>query len=142
MTLITDFGLTMNMSAFSKGVILSYNANIRIVDISHLVPAQDINTASHFLSRSYSFFPPGTVHLVVVDPGVGSDRSILALQADSHFFVGPDNGAFTPILKNANSLKIYRDNRGQPFFADCEQYLPWSGYYGSCCGTTGKRSVH
>jgi S-adenosylmethionine hydrolase len=108
MTLITDFGLTDEYVGVLKGVILSYNADIRIIDISHLVPPQDIRTASHLLARSYGFFPPGTVHLVIVDPGVGSDRPILAIDADSHYFVGPDNGTFTPIFNTANSLSVHR----------------------------------
>ncbi len=107
-TLITDFGLSDEYVGVLKGVILSHNADIRIVDISHLVPAQDIPTASHLLARSYVFFPPGSVHLVIVDPGVGSDRPLLAIHSDAHYFVGPDNGIFTPIIKAANSLSIHR----------------------------------
>lgn len=107
-TLITDFGLTDEYVGVLKGVILSHNQDIRIIDISHLVPTQDIGTASHLLARSYAFFPPGTVHLVIVDPGVGSDRPLLAINFDSHYFVGPDNGTFTPIMKTAKSLSAYR----------------------------------
>lgn len=106
-TLITDFGLTDEYVGVLKGIILGYNSAIRIVDISHLVPPQNIRTASHLLARSYSFFPPGTVHLVIVDPGVGSDRSVLAIHSESHYFVGPDNGTFTPILNTANSLSVH-----------------------------------
>jgi len=116
-TLITDFGLTDEYVGVLKGVILSCNANIRLVDICHLVPPQDRTTATHLLTRSYSFFPCGSVHLVVVDPGVGTDRPILALQADGHFFVGPDNGIFTPILKNAHSLAVYRVTASELFLA-------------------------
>ena len=107
-TLITDFGLTDEYVGVLKGVILSYNPDIRIADISHLVPPQKIRTASHLLARSYNYFPHGTVHLVIVDPEVGSDRSILAINKDSHYFVGPDNGIFTPIIKSAGLLSIYR----------------------------------
>ncbi len=107
-TLITDFGLTDEYVGVIKGVILSHDENIRIVDITHLVPAQDIRTASHLLARSYAFFPSGTVHLAIVDPGVGSERPILAIDSGSHFFVGPDNGIFTPILKTVRHLSIHR----------------------------------
>jgi hypothetical protein len=107
-TLITDFGLTDEYVGVLKGVILSYNPDIRITDISHMVPPQKIQTASHLLARSYSYFPHGSVHLVIVDPGVGSDRSILAINKDSHYFVGPDNGIFTPIIKSAGLMSIYR----------------------------------
>ena len=107
-TLITDFGLTDEYAGVLKGVILSYNPEIHIIDISHLIPPQNIQTASHLLTRSYGYFPPCTVHLVIVDPGVGSDRPILAIKKDSHYFVGPDNGIFTPIIKSAGFLSIYR----------------------------------
>jgi hypothetical protein len=114
-TLITDFGLSDEYVGVLKGVILSHNADIRIVDITHLVPAQDIRTAAHLLARSYGFFPPGTVHLVIVDPGVGSDRPLLAIHSDCHFFIGPDNGIFTPIMKKNMSLSIHRITN-QDFF--------------------------
>lgn len=107
-TLITDFGLTDEYVGVIKGVILSYNPEIHIIDISHLIPPQDIQTASHLLTRSYGYFPPCTVHLVIVDPGVGSDRPILAIKKDTHYFVGPDNGIFTPVIKSDGFLSIYR----------------------------------
>ncbi len=107
-TLITDFGLTDEYVGAVKGVILCHNPAIRIVDISHLVPPQDITSASHLLARSYSYFPPGSVHLVIVDPGVGSDRPLLAIDADTFFFVGPDNGIFTPILKQVRPPAVHR----------------------------------
>ncbi len=107
-TLITDFGLTDEYVGVLKGVILCHNADIRIIDISHLVPAQNVQTASHLLARSFDFFPSGTVHLVIVDPGVGSVRPILAIDSGSHYFVGPDNGIFTPIFRMPHSLLVHR----------------------------------
>ncbi|MGB3225145.1 MAG: SAM-dependent chlorinase/fluorinase [Desulforhopalus sp.] len=117
MTLITDFGLTDEYVGVIKGVILSYNPGIHIIDISHQIPPQNIQTASHLLARSYSYFPPCTVHLAIVDPGVGSDRSILAIKKDSHYFVGPDNGIFTPIIKSAGVLSIYRVTESNLFLS-------------------------
>jgi len=107
-TLITDFGLSDEYVGVIKGVILSHDTDISIVDISHRIPPQDIHTASHLLARACGYFPPGTVHLVVVDPGVGSERAMLALKADSHYFVGPDNGVFTPVLRAAQLLAVHR----------------------------------
>ncbi len=115
-TLITDFGLRDEYVGVVKGVILCHARDARIVDISHLVPPQAIGTASHLLARSFGYFPPATVHLVIVDPGVGSDRAILAIAADSHYFVGPDNGVFTPILDHAASLSVYRVDTAAPMF--------------------------
>ncbi len=114
LTLITDFGLQDEYVGVVKGVILSHARDARIVDISHLVPPQAIGTASHLLARSFGYFPPATVHLVIVDPGVGSSRAILAIAADSHYFVGPDNGVFTPILDRAVSVSVYRVDIAAP----------------------------
>jgi S-adenosyl-L-methionine hydrolase (adenosine-forming) len=108
LTLITDFGLQDEFVGVLKGVILNHARAARIVDISHLIPPQAIGTASHLLARSYGYFPAATIHLVIVDPGVGSSRAILAIAADSHYFVGPDNGVFTPILDQAASVTVYR----------------------------------
>jgi len=107
-TLITDFGLTDEYVGVVKGVIHCHNPALRIVDISHLIPPQNISSASHLLTRSYSYFPPGSVHLVIVDPGVGSDRPLLAIHSAGYFFVGPDNGIFTPILNGAKPPVVHR----------------------------------
>jgi S-adenosyl-L-methionine hydrolase (adenosine-forming) len=107
-TLTTDFGLQDEYVGVLKGVIYEHAPKARIVDISHLIPPQSISAAAHLLTRSYKHFPAYTVHLVVVDPGVGSDRSILAIAADSQYFVGPDNGVFSTVIANAASLTIHR----------------------------------
>ncbi|GAB6190968.1 SAM hydrolase/SAM-dependent halogenase family protein [Desulfocastanea catecholica] len=107
-TLITDFGLKDEYVGVVKGVILCQNPALRIVDISHLIPPQDISSAAHLLTKSYGFFPPGSVHLVIVDPGVGSDRPLLAIHSDGYFFVGPDNGIFTPLLNGARPPAVHR----------------------------------
>lgn len=114
-TLITDFGLTDEYVGAVKGVILSQNSNIQIVDICHTVPPQDIATAARLLARSFHYFPPATVHLVVVDPGVGSKRSILAIRGGDQYFVGPDNGIFTPIFEHYSSLSVHRVNQPELF---------------------------
>jgi S-adenosylmethionine hydrolase len=98
-TLTTDFGLHDEYLGALKGVLLSFLYEARIVDISHLIAPQDVLGASMVLAGSAPFFPDGTVHLVVVDPGVGSDRRILAIKTARHIFVGPDNGVFSPFLQ-------------------------------------------
>lgn len=108
LTLITDFGLKDEYIGVIKGVILTFAPNARIVDITHLIPPQRVQTAAHLLARSCTYFPPGAVHLVIVDPGVGSARSILAIAADSQYFIGPDNGVFTPVFLRATSLTVHR----------------------------------
>ena len=100
-TLLTDFGLTDEYVGVMKGVILGINPGIKIVDLTHNVPAQSIRAASFLLKTSYAYFPPGTIHVAVVDPGVGSDRQILAVKAGGHYFLAPDNGLLRPILDEA-----------------------------------------
>src|SRR5919109_2622113 len=94
-TLLTDFGEKDYFVASLKGVILGINPQARIIDLSHQVSPHKIAEAAYLLKSCYRYFPDGTVHLVVVDPGVGSDRPAIALEAGEHFFVGPDNGVFT-----------------------------------------------
>ena len=97
-TLLTDFGTADYFVGAMKGVILSRDPRLTIVDITHHVPPHDIDSAGFLLSAVYADFPPGTVHLAVVDPGVGSDRLPIAIQAGGFFFVGPDNGIFGGVL--------------------------------------------
>jgi S-adenosyl-L-methionine hydrolase (adenosine-forming) len=84
-----------------KGVLLSRAPTAILVDLSHGIHPGDVRSAAYVLGRTWEQFPSGTVHLVVVDPGVGSSRSALALSARGHRFVGPDNGVFTPVLHDA-----------------------------------------
>ena len=114
-TLITDFGLTDEYVGALKGVILSRSSNIEIVDICHTIPPQDITAASRLLARSFHYFPPATVHLVIVDPGVGSKRSILAIAAGDQYFVGPDNGVLSPVLEHYSSAAVHRVTESELF---------------------------
>lgn len=97
-TLTTDFGLTDGYVGTMKGVILSIAPDARLVDITHEVTPQDVRRAAFVLYSVYPFFPPHTVHLVVVDPGVGGPRRPIALRTPAGIFVGPDNGVFTYVL--------------------------------------------
>jgi S-adenosylmethionine hydrolase len=97
-TLLTDFGTADSYVAEMKGVLLSRAPSAILVDVTHEVAQGDVRSAAYVLGRTWHRFPDNTVHLVVVDPGVGSARHGLALTARGHCFVGPDNGVFTPIL--------------------------------------------
>ena len=99
-TLTTDFGSRDHYVGVMKGVMLSVNVNANPVDITHCIESHDIRAASFVIGNSYRYFPEKTVHLVVVDPGVGSSRRPLAVMADGHFFVGPDNGVFSSVLRS------------------------------------------
>jgi S-adenosyl-L-methionine hydrolase (adenosine-forming) len=98
-TLLTDFGTRDHFVAAMKGVILARAPAARLVDISHDVPPRDVATAAFLLLAAYRDFPHGTVHLAVVDPGVGSGRKPLVLSAAGHFLVGPDNGIFSRVME-------------------------------------------
>ena len=98
-TLLTDFGLTDEYVGAMKGAILSINPAATLIDISHAVSPQDVNQAADLLASAYPYFPPATIHVSVVDPGVGSQRRILAMAMDGHIFVAPDNGLLAPLVK-------------------------------------------
>jgi S-adenosylmethionine hydrolase len=98
---LTDFGTSDSYVAEMKGVILSRTPGAVLIDITHNITPGDIRSAAHVLGRAWHRFPAGTVHLVVVDPEVGSARAALALSAHGYWFVGPDNGVFTAVLHDA-----------------------------------------
>ena len=99
-TLLTDFGTKDPFVGVMKGVLLSICPTARLVDLSHEVPPQSVLSAAFLLKSSIDYFPKGTVHLAVVDPGVGSTRKAVALKSKGHYFVGPDNGLFSAALKD------------------------------------------
>jgi len=98
-TLLTDFGTADSYVAEVKGVLLSKAPDATLVDLSHDVPVGGIKAAAYLLGRSWHRFPGGTVHLVVVDPGVGTERPALAVHTGGHFFVAPDNGVLDPVVQ-------------------------------------------
>ncbi len=97
-TLLTDFGLADPYVAAMKGVLLSLNPDAIVVDIGHEVRPQRVEQGAFILEQVIGHFPPWTVHVAVVDPGVGTERRALALQTPRAFFVGPDNGLLSPAL--------------------------------------------
>lgn len=107
-TLLTDFGLSDPYVGVMKGAILTRFRQATLVDLTHGIPPQDIAGAGFWIERSYRWFPPGTVHVVVVDPGVGSAREPLALEIDGHVFVGPDNGVFAAVLGHPRPRRVHR----------------------------------
>ena len=107
-TLVTDFGTTDYFVAAVKGVILTINPQARIVDITHEVPPQDIESGAFTLLSCYQDFPPETIHMAVVDPGVGSSRRGIVVRAGSYFFVGPDNGLFSYICDRESSYEVFQ----------------------------------
>jgi S-adenosylmethionine hydrolase len=101
LTLTTDFGTKDGFVGTLKGVIWSICPYAQIADISHEISPQNVLAGAFALWRAYAFFPAGTVHLAIVDPGVGTSRRPVAARLGRHTFVGPDNGLFTPLLEDA-----------------------------------------
>lgn len=123
-TLLTDFGTSDSYVAEVKGVLLSRAPAVTLVDVSHEVPAGNVAAGQYLLSRAWPRFPAGTVHLVVVDPGVGTARRALAAQAGGHCFVGPDNGLFSSLPEDARfvALPVLRD--ASPTFHGRDVFAP------------------
>ena len=109
-TLLTDFGERDCFVASMKGVILSINSDARIHDLSHQVTSHQIQEAGYFLKSCYRYFPEGTIHVAVVDPGVGTESRARLISAAGSFFVGPDNGLFTEILEQEAGAKVWQIN--------------------------------
>src|SRR3954470_4439251 len=104
-TLTTDFGDGSSYVAAMKGAILAVNPAARLLDLSHRLPPQDLLAAAYFLSDTLRWFPPGTIHLVVVDPGVGTDRAALCVEWNGQVILVPDNGCWTPVLRPADAVQ-------------------------------------
>jgi len=113
-TLTTDFGLSDGFVGMMKGVILSLNPNATIVDITHDIAPQNIEQGAFLFANAIKFFPANTIHVVVVDPGVGSARRPIAVQVGETLFVAPDNGVIAPAIETLKpSPRIVHLNRPQ-----------------------------
>ena len=135
-TLTTDFGEADYFVPAMKGVILSINPAAELVDLTHLIPAHDIYTAAFTVMCCYKDFPINTIHLVVVDPGVGSARRPIMVMTDDYNFIGPDNGVFSYIYQRAHVNRVVRFTtehyfrqpvsttfHGRDVFAPCAAYV-------------------
>ncbi len=140
LSLTTDFGNVNGFVGTMKGVIWGIAPDMSIADISHDIPAQDIRTGAIALWRATSYFPPGSVHVAVVDPGVGTTRRPIAAQLGDQYFVMPDNGLITPMLEDAEEAakivhivhlnkpkywleKVYTTFHGRDIFSPCGAHL-------------------
>lgn len=121
-TLTTDFGLKDPFVGLMKGVILGINPKVQIIDITHNIKRHDVFEASQVISMAYKYFPPRTIHVAVIDPGVGGPRRPLLVVTENHYFIGPDNGIFTPIFEELQSpiFKVFH-------ISSSHYYLPMKG---------------
>src|SRR5919205_898080 len=106
-TLLTDFGTSDYFVGAMKGALLAVNPAAVVVDITHEVPAHDIEAGAFTLLAAYETFPAGTVHVAVVDPGVGSARRAIAVEGGGHLFVGPDNGLFGHVYERLGRARVF-----------------------------------
>jgi S-adenosyl-L-methionine hydrolase (adenosine-forming) len=123
-TLLTDFGLDDTYVAEMKAVLLGGTPRVTTVDITHSITPGDVRAAAFLLNRAWHRFPEGSVHLVVVDPGVGTHRRPIALSCAGHFFVGPDNGVFTPVLDAADIVEIPVPHHASATFHGRDVFAP------------------
>ena len=143
-TLLTDFGLKDPYVGIMKGVILSINPDVTIIDITHDVCPQDIREGAFIMKEYYPYFKSETIHVAIVDPTVGGERRPIILCKDGHFFVGPDNGIFSHLIEG--NTEIYEINNrdlmfkhisptfhGRDVFAPAAAYLA-SGIHPSAFG--------
>lgn len=125
-TLFTDFGTADGYVAEMKGVLYELAPNVDIVDLSHDVPPQGVEHARLAVARYWRRFPANTVHLVVVDPGVGSERAALAVASDGRYLVGPDNGVLSPALLfgDARAVRLAVPAHAAPTFHGRDVFAP------------------
>lgn len=134
-TLTTDFGTADGYVGVMKGVILSIAPDVQLVDLSHHIPPQDTQQAAYLLYTAFPFFPPDTIHVAVVDPGVGTERRAIALWTPQGSFVGPDNGLFTYVLTGVETWRAvelanpaYRLGRVSHTFHGRDLFSPAAAY--------------
>lgn len=139
-TLTTDFGTADHLVASMRGVILKINPEVHIVDITHNVMPYDILDAAVTLSQCYKYYPSRTIHIVVIDPGVGTQRRPLLVSGDTHYFIAPDNGVLSPIYEKEERLTVRHITaehyfhtpisntfHGRDIFAPCAAWLAKNG---------------
>ncbi len=122
--IITDFGNRDHYNGVIKGVILGINPNAKIVDLASDVDSFSINDAAFILYASAAYFPRGTVFLVVVDPGVGTNRNAVAVECSDHFFVGPDNGVLYPAASREGIIRAVKLEASRGTFDGRDVFAP------------------
>lgn len=133
-TLMTDFGTIDGYVAAVKGALLSVFRGVTLVDVTHHVSTQDVTEAAFQLATVWSVFPPGTTHLVVVDPGVGGSRRGIAVEVGGHYFVTPDNGLLTLVIGNVPPTRAIVLDRPEYFLADVSSTFHGRDIFGPVAG--------
>lgn len=123
-TLLTDFGTADSYVAEMKGVLLSRAPAVTIIDIGHLIPPGDIRAGQYVLGRAWKYFPAGTVHVAVVDPGVGTERRAMVAECHGHRFVAPDNGLLSFLPQDARFVSVPTPGGAAPTFHGRDVFAP------------------
>ncbi|MEO1132697.1 MAG: SAM-dependent chlorinase/fluorinase [Cyanobacteria bacterium J06639_1] len=139
LTLLTDFGDRDVYVGAMKGAIACVNPSLSVIDLTHHIPPQDVATASFQLATAYRYFPPGTVHVAVVDPGVGTARRAIAIAISEGILVGPDNGLFSDVLNRSPAIAaveldnpdFWRDRSASPTFHGRDIFAPVGAHLAS-----------
>jgi len=106
-TFLTDFGLSSGYVAQMKGIVSSLSSDVNLIDISHTIPSQNVKAGAFVLATTVPYMPKGSVHIGVVDPGVGTNRRGILVVTNKHLFIGPDNGLFLPAARRFGLFRIY-----------------------------------
>jgi len=115
-TLTTDYGMNDHLVGTLKGVILKINPDVTIVDITHNITPFDLLEGALAIGSAYSYFPPKTIHIVVVDPGVGTERRPLLVSAQSQYFIAPDNGVLSVVYEQEQSNMVVRHANAEHYY--------------------------
>jgi S-adenosylmethionine hydrolase len=121
-TLTSDFGMKDPFVGIMKGVIYGINPEVKIIDISHHITPHNIHEAAYVLSMAYKYFPPASIHVAVIDPGVGAQRRPILVVTDDYYFIGPDNGVFSFFFDKEQSTIFKVIHLNAPHF-----FLPVKG---------------
>ena len=138
-TLTTDFGLTDAYAGVMKGVILNINPEVDVVDITHDVKPYDLLEGALAISQTYRYFPARTIHMVIVDPGVGSARRPLLVSAANQYFIAPDNGVLSLVYAREEEIAVRHITASHYFLEPVSQtfhgrdiFAPTAGWLPAC----------
>jgi S-adenosyl-L-methionine hydrolase (adenosine-forming) len=137
-TLTTDFGVSDHFVGAMKGVILKQNPNAHIVDISNSVHSFDILDGAMTIAQAYKYFPVDTIHLVVVDPGVGTNRRPILVVGDKHLFIAPDNGVLSLVFEQQERLSVRQITSEHYFLSPMSQTFHGRDIFAACAGWLSK----
>lgn len=137
-TLTTDFGVNDYFVGTMKGVILSINPAAQIIDICNSIQSFDVLDGALTIAQAYSYFPPDTIHLVIVDPGVGSERRPLLITTEKHIFIAPDNGVMSLVYERVERLSVRHITASHYFLQPVSQTFHGRDVFAACAGWLSK----